>query len=144
MAKISREANSQFLVTLSPTLMNAPTDVLPMRVGSFLKEYEADAAAAEIPAISCVAEYFAKGGNAEFLSPFDPYHLNGQGNTLVAQHIARWLRDHIIEPRRNSANDARPVGVAERVRFNRRVGPGDDRLPPVNRVGVAKRLVDPS
>jgi lysophospholipase L1-like esterase len=95
MAKTSSEVGSQFLVTLSPTLMKTAIDAPPVRVGSFLQEYQADAAVAGVPAISCVAEYFAKGGNAQFLSAPDPYHLNRQGNALVAQHTMRWLKENI-------------------------------------------------
>jgi hypothetical protein len=94
MEKASSAAGSQFLVTLSPTLMETDSDAPPWRVGSFIQEYQADAAAVCVPAINCIAEYFARGGNAKFVSASDPYHLNGQGNALVAQHIMRWLIGH--------------------------------------------------
>ena len=106
MAKASSEAGSQFLVTLSPTFMETPSDAPPWRVGSFLQEYQADAAAAWVPAINCVAEYFAKGGNARFLSAPDPYHLNSQGNALVAQHIMGWLKENITVVCSDCADDA--------------------------------------
>jgi lysophospholipase L1-like esterase len=94
-ANTSIAAGSRFLVTLSPTLMNAPTDVPPLRVGSFLQEYQADAAAAGVPAINCVAEFFAAGGNDRLRGETDIYHLNRQGNALVARHIMRWLKANV-------------------------------------------------
>jgi lysophospholipase L1-like esterase len=94
MAKTASAAGSRFLVTLSPVTLNAPTDVPPYRVGSFLREYQADAAAAGVPAINCVAEFFAEGGNDRFLAVHDP-HLNAQGNTLIARHTMQWLKANI-------------------------------------------------
>ena len=75
--------------------MDTLADAPPRRVASFLREYQADAAAAGVPAIHCVSEYFAQGGNARFVSATDPYHLNCQGNALVAQHALRWLKENI-------------------------------------------------
>jgi lysophospholipase L1-like esterase len=98
MAKTSSAAGSRFLVTLSPVTMNAPTDVPPYRVGSFLQEYQADAAAAGVPAINCVAEFFAEGGNDRFNrfnSLADYFHLNAQGNALIARHTMQWLKANI-------------------------------------------------
>jgi lysophospholipase L1-like esterase len=94
-ANTSIGAGSRFLVTLSPALMNAPTDVPPMRVGSFLREYQADAADAGVPAINCVAEYWAAGGNHRLLGEKDKLHLNREGNELVARHTMRWLKANI-------------------------------------------------
>jgi hypothetical protein len=99
MARASSKVGSRFLVSLSPTLMNAAEDVAPYRVGSFLRDYEADAAHSGLPAIHCVAEYFAEGGNDRFISAVDPYHLNVQGNSLVAQHTVRWLQQNLVRTR---------------------------------------------
>jgi lysophospholipase L1-like esterase len=94
MADTAGKAGSRLLVTFSPALMNAPTDVPPFRVGSFLQEYEADATAIGVPAIHFVDEYFAEGGRSRFVST-DPYHLNGAGNALVARHTMQWLKKTI-------------------------------------------------
>jgi hypothetical protein len=94
-ARTASAAGSRFLVTLSPETMNAPTDGPPWRVGSFLQEYHADAAAAGVPAIDCVAEFFAAGGNDRLLEPGDP-HLNKQGNELVARHTLRWIKANVV------------------------------------------------
>jgi lysophospholipase L1-like esterase len=94
-ARTSMAAGSRFLLTISPVFMNAPTDTPPWRVGSLLRDYEADAAAAGVPAISCVAEYFARGGIGMFDSATDRGHLNGPGNALVARHTMRWLKENI-------------------------------------------------
>jgi hypothetical protein len=72
--------------------MNAPIDKPPFRVGSFLREYQSDAAAASVPAIHCVAEFFEEDGNHRFLS--GRYHLNALGNALVARHIMGWLTEN--------------------------------------------------
>lgn len=90
MARISERAGSRFLVTLSPAHMNAAIDQPPFRVGSFLREYQSDAAAAGVTAIHCIAEFFQEDGNRRFLS--DQYHLNALGNALVARHIMSWLK----------------------------------------------------
>jgi hypothetical protein len=112
MAKASGEAHSRFLLTLSPTLMDSVSDDPPRRVERFLREYQSDAAAVGVPAVNCVAEYFANGGDARFVSPPDPYHLNRQGNTLVAKHTMRWLKDNISASR--SARSAETAATVRR------------------------------
>src|SRR5205085_3550275 len=64
----------------------------PWRDGSFLKEYEEDAKAAGLAAVNCVPEYFAEGGHDHFRLLDDPYHLNQEGNALIAQTTLRWLK----------------------------------------------------
>jgi lysophospholipase L1-like esterase len=99
MARVSRQGGSNFLVTLSPTSMNAASNTPPWRVGSFLEEYQADAAAAGVIALSFIPEYFAEGGNARFRAAGDIYHLNEEGNALVARHTLRWLKAQAAAPR---------------------------------------------
>ncbi len=93
MARAAHEADSIFLLTLSPTLMDTPTDEAGWRDGSFLKEYEADAEAAGVSAINCVPEYFAEGGHYRFRGA-DTSQLSRHGNAFVAQHTMRWLKEH--------------------------------------------------
>jgi lysophospholipase L1-like esterase len=102
MAAAARAAGGTFLVTLSPTLLDHPTDDPPWRVWTFLREFHADAAAAGVPGADCLAEYFAEGGNARFRPAREFYHLNREGNALVARHAARWLREHPPAPRRGT------------------------------------------
>jgi len=95
-AAASRQAGSRFLVTLTPCMIpNGPTDEPPLRVGSFLQDYQADAASVGVPAINCIAEYFVEGGAARFASAKDLIHLNAQGNALVARHTMTWLEENI-------------------------------------------------
>jgi lysophospholipase L1-like esterase len=93
--RTARQAGSRFLVTLSPTTMKGPVDASPWRVGSFVREYQADAASSGVTAINCVAEYFAQGGNARFEAVHDVNHLNQQGNALVVRHTMQWLLEHV-------------------------------------------------
>jgi hypothetical protein len=101
LARASSAAGSSFVVTLSPTLIDSPNDAPPWRVRSFLVEYQADAAAIGVPAINCVEEYFAEGGHDRFRNVHDVFHLNAQGNALVARHTARWLKVNIPARHRN-------------------------------------------
>jgi lysophospholipase L1-like esterase len=94
MAKVSREADSMFVITLSPTHMNAATDDPPWRVGSFLREYQQDADAAGVPFVNCVHQYFDEGGNDRFLAGKGAHHLNAEGNVLIARTTWRWLQEH--------------------------------------------------
>jgi hypothetical protein len=98
MAKVTHEAGATFLVTLSPSLMDGPTDSPPWRVGSFLKDYEADAADAGVPAIHCLNDYFRRGGHPRFRAARDVYHLNKEGNALIAEHTKQWLMDNQPAP----------------------------------------------
>ncbi len=94
MSRAANEAGAVFLVTLSPANMkfvNRPEDAPPWRVATFLREYESDARAAGVPALDCVQEYFAAGGNERFLIQEDGYHLNPKGNAFVARATASWL-----------------------------------------------------
>lgn len=93
MARVSQEADSDFLVTLSPAIMNSPNDDPPWRVGSFLREYAEDADAAGVLARHCVREYFERGGNEKFLTHAGAHHLNSQGNLLIAEATLRWLKE---------------------------------------------------
>jgi len=91
MSRVSSEAGAGFLVTLSPTHMKAAVDNPPWRVARFLSEYQDDARAAGIPALNCVPEYFAQVGNERFLLSTDPFHLNADGNALIARMTQRWV-----------------------------------------------------
>jgi hypothetical protein len=93
MSNVSREAGAAFLLTLSPTSIRAAEDHPPWRVASFLREYEEDYRANGVPAVNCVREYFANGGNARYLRSNDAYHLNPEGNRLIAQTTWQWLKD---------------------------------------------------
>jgi lysophospholipase L1-like esterase len=93
MSSVCSEARVPFLVTLSPTSMSDAVDRPPWRVGSFVREYEDDARMAGVRAFSCVPEFFAEGGNKRFVLPGDPYHLNAQGNALIARTTLRWLKE---------------------------------------------------
>jgi len=95
MSRVANEAGAEFLVTLSPANMkfvSRPEDAPPWRVATFLREYHDDADALGIPALDYAAEYFAEGGNKRFVIEQDGYHLNPQGNALVGQAAARWLK----------------------------------------------------
>jgi lysophospholipase L1-like esterase len=94
MARVSREHGARFLVTLSPTEMPHMADEPPWRVASFLREFEGDAQAAGIPAVNCVPEFFAEGGNERFLPRVDRLHLNPQGNSLIARMTQRWVAEN--------------------------------------------------
>jgi hypothetical protein len=92
MSRISRENGAEFLLTLSPHHMQSADDDPPWRVASFRREYQAEAMAAGIPALDCVPEYFAKGGNDRFESDVTNNYLNAKGNALIAQVTLRWLK----------------------------------------------------
>jgi hypothetical protein len=98
MSRLAREEGARFLVTLSPTNMNAVTDNPPWRIASFLQEYQDDARAKGVPAIHCMSEYLTKGGAGRLALRLDPYHLNPQGNTLIAETTKRWLLDNAPAP----------------------------------------------
>jgi hypothetical protein len=93
MYRLSNDARAGFLLTLSPHDMSSAVDNPPWRVASFLREYQADASAAGIPAMNCVPEYFAAGGNDRFLvaPPLD--YLSPDGNALIARTTLRWLKE---------------------------------------------------
>jgi len=93
MSRVSREAGAVFLVSLSPTFMRVAGDDPPWRTASFLHEYKEDTRAAGVPAIDCVHEYFSEGGRDRFLLRNDRWHLNPEGNALIAQTTQRWLRE---------------------------------------------------
>jgi len=93
MSRISRENGAGFLLTLSPHNMISALDNPPWRVASFLREYQEDAGAAGIPALDCVPEYFAAGGNDRFQLKATVNFLNPKGNAFIAQTTMRWLKE---------------------------------------------------
>jgi hypothetical protein len=97
-ARVSHGAESKFLVSLSPTLMDVPRDASPWRIGSFLQEFQTDAAAAGVEAINCIPEYFAEGGHFRYRGS-DLFHLSRHGNAFVARHTLRWLKEQSFASR---------------------------------------------
>jgi lysophospholipase L1-like esterase len=95
MARVSRAAGASFLLSVSPTMMNAPEDMPPWRVGTFLHEYEEDAKKAGVAALNGVPEYFTEGGNPRFVQTADRFHLNSLGNVQVARSTFRWLKKEL-------------------------------------------------
>jgi len=93
MSRLSRANGAEFLLTLSPQHLRSADDVPPWRAASFRRDYQEDARLAGIPAIDCVPEYFAQGGNDRFQLHDVVMYLNPKGNALIARTTLRGIKE---------------------------------------------------